>query len=95
MVAYTFIKRCTVLKKKKKKKIFNISRVFYSSHMDFKDRFKGKTSMISKVRVIDTLASAANPVQKSQSNSQFTSYNKAVVPIPEDLPSNYTRILYS
>lgn len=57
--------------------------------MDFKDRFKGKTSTISKVGVIDTLASAANPVQKSQSNSQFTSYNKAMVTAPEDLSSSY------
>ena len=51
--------------------------------------------MIGKVGVIDTLASAANPVQKSQSNSQFISYNKAMISIPEDSPSNYTHIFYS
>ena len=62
--------------------------------MDFKDRFKGRSSTIGKVGVIETLASAANPVVKSQSNSQFTSYNKAMVSIPEDLPSNYLHNFY-
>lgn len=39
--------------------------------MSFKDRFKGRTTVIRKEGLIDTFGDASNPVQKSFSNSQL------------------------
>lgn len=39
--------------------------------MDFKDRFKGRTTVIRKEGVIDTFGDVSNPVQKSLSNTML------------------------
>jgi len=44
--------------------------------MDFKERFKGRTTNMKKEGFIDTFASGSNPVSKSQSNSQLPSSSK-------------------
>jgi len=50
--------------------------------MDFKDRFKGRTSTISKEGVINNLnAPSTNPVQKSFSNNQLSARSKAPTPL--------------
>ncbi len=50
--------------------------------MDFKDRFKGRTSTVTKDGVIDNLnAPSTNPVQKSFSNNQLSARSKAPTPL--------------
>jgi len=55
--------------------------IFYL--MEFKDRFKGRTTIVTKEGVLNTLAAPSNnPVHKSQSNALINPQNHPKVPIP-------------
>jgi len=55
--------------------------------MEFKDRFKGRTTVVTKEGVLNTLAAPSNnPVHKSQSNVQINSnsFSKNPTPFPQN-----------
>lgn len=58
--------------------------------MDFKERFKGRTTIVTKEGVIDNLAGAINPVLKSYSNPPLPPSSQNSTPMAINNPqSNY------
>lgn len=56
--------------------------------MDFKERFKGRTTNMKKEGFMETFAATTNPVTKSQSNSQLPSASKISSTVTYDFQGN-------